>query len=140
MDIIPKLIRPTPPGSTRLTRSSKAAGVEKFNSQSESTSGAQSHQASSAFGIRALDGLFLNLQERGRSQQQAIDYGNTLLDELEKLRLMLLDGSISAPQLQRLNQILKQKPDFALPEELQELLQEIEIRTAVEIAKLERDL
>lgn len=94
--------------------------------------------------IGSIDAL-LALQEVGDAtvgggggRQQQEQHGHDLLDRLEELRWALLDGCVSRGLLQRIDQILAQRPAAGADPRIEALLDEIELRAAVELAKLER--
>lgn len=70
--------------------------------------------------------------------RKTIERGNELLDELEKIRDGLLFGGISVGRLQRVAQMLAKKEVIIQDPQLAEIMEEIEIRAAVELAKLGR--
>ncbi|MAR56816.1 MAG: flagellar assembly protein FliX [Rickettsiales bacterium] len=71
-------------------------------------------------------------------RQQAFKQARLTLDELEKLRDGLLLGSIPVSLLHRIEDLVaKQRPLITDPA-LTELLNHIELRAAVELAKLEK--
>ncbi len=80
----------------------------------------------------------LSLQEapnQKKEAQEAINYGNQLLDLLDQLRIDILTGSISPVRAQNMIQNLKKNHSISDPH-LKNTLQEIELRIEVEIAKL----
>jgi hypothetical protein len=92
--------------------------------------------ASPVFGIDAL----LSLQgiggDGGGGGRRAIAYGNEILDRLELLRLDILDGRIPAGRLEELAQVLRSGRSTVVDERLSALLDEIELRAEIELAKL----
>lgn len=69
-------------------------------------------------------------------KRQALDRGNDILDELEKFRDGLLMGTLSVEAIKRAYEISqRQKLDVEDPK-LEFLVNEIEVRAAVELAKL----
>lgn len=64
--------------------------------------------------------------------------GEDLLDELEQLRLGLLSGTLPRAQLVRLNRLLAERREQIHDPRLAAIVAEIELRAAVELAKLER--
>lgn len=75
------------------------------------------------------------LQDSG-SKRRAVVRGNEILDKLEDLRAALLSGSIPKSKLIELAQSLRVKREPGLDEKLNQLLDEIELRAEVELAKL----
>ncbi len=74
-------------------------------------------------------------QEGRKSARQ---YGQFLLDRLDEIRLAFLEGSIPKDQLARLAQTVRQRRQRSDDPRLNEILDEIELRAEVEIAKLTR--
>ena len=65
-------------------------------------------------------------------------YGDTILDQLEEIRLSLLLGDLPKAKLEALSTIIsRQKQAFKDPH-LKEILLEIELRARVELAKFDR--
>ncbi|MBM3655133.1 MAG: flagellar assembly protein FliX [Alphaproteobacteria bacterium] len=71
-------------------------------------------------------------------RKSARQYGHFLLDRLEDIRLALLAGAIPKDQLARLAQTVRQRRERSDDPRLNEILDEIELRVEVEIAKLTR--
>jgi hypothetical protein len=76
--------------------------------------------------------------ERSAERRHAIAWGDALLDQLAAVRASLLDGQLGAATLRRLGQLLGESRDRIDDAGLAAVLDEIEIRAAVELAKLER--
>ena len=70
-------------------------------------------------------------------RRRAVRRGHDLLERLEELRLGLLDGSVPLASLRRLRLDLVRSEPVDEPV-LREVLAAIELRAAVELAKLER--
>ena len=75
----------------------------------------------------------------GRSRGLLKQYGDDLLDSLDEFRLAILTGAISKDRLTELAQKLRQKRQDSDDPRLNEILDEIELRAEVEVAKLTRD-
>ena len=67
-------------------------------------------------------------------------YGDDLLNRLDDLRLAILDGVLSKDKLTELVHNLRQKRQNSDDPKLNEIINEIELRAEVEVAKLTRDL
>lgn len=65
-------------------------------------------------------------------------FGNDVLDHLDDLRLGILEGRVSKERLTALARMLREKRDQADDPRLNALINEIELRAEVEIAKLTR--
>ena len=86
-------------------------------------------------------GSLLTLQEMPEdelSNRKAIMHSKTTLETLEKLRHSLLMGSVPAHVLHDLNRMVNSQRHLAVDPKLKEILDDIELRAAVELAKLEK--
>lgn len=87
-----------------------------------------------------LEGLLALQQEAPHSRaavKEQIRHGEALLASLDRLRLALLAGTVSAAEAHRLTQTLRQtRPGFVKDPALAAILDDIETRAAVELAKL----
>ncbi|NQU60538.1 MAG: flagellar assembly protein FliX [Rhodospirillales bacterium] len=75
----------------------------------------------------------------GRSKGLLKQFGNDILDSLDELRLAILTGAISKEKLQGLAKKLREKRQLSDDPRLNEIIDEIELRAEVEVAKLTRD-
>ena len=96
--------------------------------------------ASALNSLNSVNSLFA-LQEvsedfdgNAKSQKKAFE----MLDYLEDIRLGLLTGDISVDLLNRLGDLTKNWREKYTDPKLQSIIEEIELRSAVELAKLER--
>ena len=76
----------------------------------------------------------------GRSKGLMFQYGEDILGRLDELRLAILGGVLSKDKLAELAQALRQKRKLSDDPKLNEIIEEIELRAEVEVAKLTRDL
>lgn len=72
------------------------------------------------------------LAERRRARVR----GETILQRLDEIRLGLLAGTIPVGRLKELARLVRDHRDHVMDPELREVLNEIELRAAVELAKL----
>lgn len=132
-------------GAKKASSSHAASGVgfSSFLGEADGVS-----EASSAMGTAAVGGIEALLaaqsvgdatDERGR-RKRAAARGNSLLDRLEDLRLAILEGSVPKSRLIELAQMLRERREEGLPEDLAAVLDEIELRAEVELAKLSRNI
>jgi hypothetical protein len=84
--------------------------------------------------ILALQGAPDSTERRAR--QRAIQRGDAMLDDLEQIRLGLLLGSIPRARLEQLAQLVRARREQVDDPKLMAILDEIELRAAVELAKL----
>ncbi len=75
-----------------------------------------------------------------KSRDQAKQYGEGLLDRLESIREGLLIGAISKDQLMELAQTMRQQRRKTEDPRLNQIIDEIELRAEVELAKLTRGI
>lgn len=130
-------------GSVSSTRkSSKAQSVDSdfssFLEGTESSSAAAVGGPSSVSGIESLlaaQSVGDALQDSGKKRKAAA-HANDILDKLEDLRVAILTGAIPKHKLIELAQTLRERREMGLDEELNQILDEIELRAEVELAKL----
>ncbi len=70
-------------------------------------------------------------------RRQAVLRATDILDELQQLRLGLLTDSVPRQRLQRLTKLLRDRPGGYADPQLDSIVADIEVRAAVELAKLE---
>ncbi len=88
----------------------------------------------------AIDGLFV-LQEVAdelNGRRRAVARGDKLLDRLEELRLGLMAGTLPRTQLEALRHLAREHGPTVDDPKLAAILSDIELRVAVELAKLDR--
>jgi hypothetical protein len=98
---------------------------------------AQSAAPAGSSPVQALNAL-LAVQEvddatqgRGRARRRA----ESLLDRLEELRVAIMLGEVSLDQLERLAEVMAERREQVDDPKLAQIINEIEIRAAVELAK-----
>ncbi len=125
--------------STRARRDVRAGGDGR-NFADEIPGEVATTQTSAPSTLSSVDGLFL-LQEVGDEatgrRRRAAARGTALLDRLDDLRIALLSGSLPRNQLEQLRHLAREQSDGGGDPQLAAILSEIELRVAVELAKLE---
>jgi hypothetical protein len=121
--------------------STAASGGDFAKALGESHAG-QSQQVSMSLSVSSLS-VVLAVQEtpdaaKGRAKQRARDRGMKMLDFLEEIRIGLLMGVIPKERLEQLAQMVRAKREQIDDPKLTAILDEIELRAAVELAKLSR--
>lgn len=71
-------------------------------------------------------------------RRRAIQRGRSLLDELDQVRTSLLDGHASTATIERLSGLLRTERPAVEDADLDAVLDEIELRAAVELAKRQK--
>lgn len=100
---------------------------------------AQAARASGLSGVMSVDAI-LALQEMGgplEAKRRAVRRAGRILDVLDDVKVSLLSGEMSADQLDRLRIALRDEREGTEDTKLEGVLDEIETRAAVELAKLE---
>ncbi|MBR1777132.1 MAG: flagellar assembly protein FliX [Alphaproteobacteria bacterium] len=123
----------------------KAASDSSFASFLEETDGLASSAVGAAAEVGGLEALLAAqsvgdaLQDGGKKRRAAA-HGNDVLDKLEDLRAAILTGSVPKAKLIELAQTLRVKREAGLDDELNQILDDIELRAEVELAKLSRSV
>ncbi|MBX2831438.1 MAG: flagellar assembly protein FliX [Rhodospirillales bacterium] len=132
-------------GGTSRKKSSGSSGggggfadaMRSVGSAGEAGGSAGVHSSGS---VSALDAL-LALQQSGDAldspKKAAVLRAKSLLEQLESVRDGLLSGAISGPRLQQLVELMDQQRETIDDPELSAVLDEIDLRARVELAKLE---
>ena len=123
-------------------RSARPAGGEGFRLPTAAPAAGPSQSAgvsasSAMMGVEAL----LTLQDVGgplERRRRAVGRASRLLDVLEGLKIALLEGQITGADLDRLQRAIREQRSATDDPRLEGLLDEIETRAAVELAKLEQ--
>lgn len=127
-----------------VTKKTQTKKTSKASFKSAIQDGGEVHEESAtqqAAAPQGLDALFLCLDQPSKNpKKQALEQGHTILDILGNIRNGLLQGNLSANTLNDLKAVLQIDVSELQDNspELQELIQEIQTRAAVELAKLER--
>jgi hypothetical protein len=129
-------------GQTSGPKAARAGGGEGFRlpSASETAGPAQSAQVTSSAAVMGVEAL-LTLQDIGgpmERRRRAVGRAGKLLDVLDQVKIALLGGELSTADLQRLDRALKEQRMATDDPRLEGLLDEIETRARVELAKLEQ--
>lgn len=116
-----------------------AAGGFSLPDVSGAADAAPTARATSVVGVGSIDAL-LALQEVGgplERRRKAVRRAGVILDVLDEVKLALLEGGVPPAALERLVAAVRLERGGADDPRLQGLLDEIETRAAVEMAKLE---
>ncbi|MET3524990.1 flagellar assembly regulator FliX [Phenylobacterium koreense] len=129
-------------GSTGGSGKARPAGGDGFHlNQAPAAAGAaQVARAAGVAGVMSVDAI-LALQDIGgplERKRRAVSRAGRILDVLEDVKIALLSGEVSLNDLQRLQQAVHDERLSTDDERLESVLNEIETRAAVELAKLER--
>lgn len=116
-----------------------SGGGEVFRVGGDSPA-ARAETSGAASALSGVDAL-LALQAVGDDSQAGprLRHGHVLLDLLEDLRIGLLGGGVSPVKLDHLLDSLRRRPARIDGEGVEDVLDEIELRARVELAKLGRE-
>lgn len=133
--------RPAAPAkrSEKTGKSQSAKFSQHLKPETEAVAG-----PTAAGPVSAVDAL-LALQEvddstTGQSKSRARKWGHDMLDQLERLRIGIVDGVVPRADLERIAQSIERQRVRTDDPLLEVILDEIELRAKVELAKLDRDL
>lgn len=106
-------------------------------------SGTESAEAAQTTGgVGPVNGIFAVEQTQDatdhRSRGLMMEYGNDLIDQLDRIRMGLVAGAISKDRLQDIAKRLRERKITSDDPQLNDLIQDVELRVEVEIAKLTR--
>ena len=127
-----------------VKRSEKAARTKSSKFSQHLKSGQDSVTGvAGAAPMSAVDSL-LSLQEvedstTGQSRSRSRKWGNDVLDDLERLRIGIISGVVPRADLERIAASVEQRRTQTDDPALESILDEIELRAKVELAKLERE-
>ena len=132
-----KVTGPSGPSSPQGARPTRASGG--FAVPTTATAGAVG-AAGSAPGVSGVPGVSALMALQGvedvtERRRRAIRRGGGLLDRLEELKLALLEGEAGDGALERLSRTLREDRPIDADAGLNNLLDQIDLRAAVELAK-----
>ena len=89
--------------------------------------------------VASVDHLFVlqEISDATMGRRRAVKRGTAMLDRLDDLRLALLTGAVPRAQLETIRSLARDRLPVDDPA-LAEILAEIDLRVAVELAKLDR--
>lgn len=136
---LPGTVGTTPLPPTLQTQESqhiKKKNSSKFKTHSQEPSPSHTPTSSQAFCVTALNSYLFEDSSQQERRKKQIQHGEDLLNQLDQLHQALLIGKISPQDLAILAHTLKSKPEKLEDPRLCDIIREIEIRVAVELAKL----
>ncbi|MFN3514089.1 MAG: flagellar assembly protein FliX [Phenylobacterium sp.] len=137
-----KVNGPSGIGSAAGPGKAKPASGGGFSLPSTATSSgaAQTAPAAATTSVMSVDAI-LALQDVGgplERRRRAVGRASRILDMLEDVKVGLLSGEVAPEHLEKLQAAVRDQRDATDDEKLEGVLNEIETRAAVEMAKLER--
>lgn len=126
-------------GVNKRRGAGNAGGFSDLLAASEAAESAAPSSASDVKATAAMSNLLAlqEISEEDVQRRKAISQGHSMLDELEKLRRQLLTGGVPAQTLADISRQLSLQKQQIMDPMLTAIIEDIELRTAVELAKLE---
>lgn len=135
----------------RITSNKPITGVQGKGAKKKASAGADqfapdmgaevAHSSQTAGGaaIQGMDALLAlqEVDERAERRSRATRHGHSLLDTLESVKTDLLAGQVSEDRLELLASQVASRPPSG-DQQIDSVLEEIELRVKVELAKLGR--
>jgi len=134
-----KVTGPKSASSVSSTKRRAGAGGEGFSVEVPSGGTSSVAATGAASAVTSVDAI-LALQSVGdfsEAKKKATERAFTMLDVLDDLKLSLLDGGIPRAKLIALMDVLQSRRESTHDNRLEAMLDEVETRAAVELAKLE---
>jgi hypothetical protein len=116
--------------------SAAASGTFSLGGVAQAAPAAQASATAAVSSVQAL----IALQEVGgplERRRRAMSRAGRILDVLDEMKVAMLDGSLSTASLDRLTRAVRDQREATDDPALESVLDEIEMRAAVEMAKLE---
>ena len=119
--------------------SSGSRGVKSSNFDSLLISEQKIDPVASTNRISSVDAVvgMQEITDDNKDERGAKNRANLILDKLEDIRMGLLLGQIPKSKLEELSKILKVARDNTVDSKLLEIIDDIELRAKIELAKLE---
>ena len=118
----------------------RKTGSENFADYLSTGGVSKQDQVQATAAMTSADAIFaaqmVQDEEERQIRQKLVKKGNTLLKNLEEIREGLLIGEIPKEKLIEISRFVKEKDIQSSDPKLQEIMQEIELRVEVELAKL----
>lgn len=136
-----KVTGPTGVGSTGGAGKARQVGGSGFSLPSTGgpTGISQTGPAAGVGGVFGVEAL-LAMQDVGgplERRRRAVGRASRILDVLDEMRASLLGGDLSPDEMERLRRAVRDQREATDDPKLEAVLDEIETRAAVELAKLE---
>jgi Class II flagellar assembly regulator len=134
------------PSSTQAAQNARRAGgvvAPGFMLPNNETGGAAAQQKAAPLSNLSNIGALLSLQTQDdpiERRKRATRRSNSLLDQLDQIRVSILSGGVSRDQVTALATTLREYRDEIDDAGLNAILDDVELRAEVELAKLERAL
>ena len=139
--VLMKIAGTGPINTPSVRRREKAQGAQGSGFASELSRGGETQGATVPSQLDSLSSLLAAQEvadEPKNGRKSAVDRAELLLDKLDQLRHGLLMGRVSGGQLTDLMNTVRGRQEQFVDPRIREVLDEIELRAAVELAKLRK--
>lgn len=129
------------PSKAEQKKAVKKTGASAFDAALDAASDVEETPKASPVMPTSPIGTMLALQEIGSDEfarKANVQKGHMSIDALENLRDALLSGNLTTSHVKRLQTVVDQQRELIDDPALNAILDDIELRAAVELAKLER--
>lgn len=137
-----KINGPGAPAAPSAARRSSGVAAEGFRLSSPGAAGSAAAAArpAGAAGVASLGALLALQDVEGplERRRRSVGRAGRILDRLDELKLSLLEGGATAGRLQALSQAVRDQRAMTDDPGLESVLDAVELRAAVELAKYER--
>jgi hypothetical protein len=129
----------TPASGPKAARGGAGEGGFRVAGGSGPTASTPTSSTSGVAGIMGVEALLAlqDVESPTERRRRSVRRAGRLLDELDDIKIALLGGDLSQVQLERLGRAIREQRAATEDPKLEALLDEIETRAAVELAKLE---
>jgi hypothetical protein len=121
-------------------KAGKVGTGENFSDYLRTGSTTNSNNIQATTAMTSADAIFaaqmVDDETERQARQETVKKGRKMLEHLEEIRQGLLVGEISKDKLIEISRFVKQQDINVNDEKLKEIMQEIELRVEVELAKL----
>jgi len=127
-------------GGAKAAGTSRSGGGFSLPATGAAGSAAGVARTGGVAGVGSLDALLAMQDVEGplERRRRAVGRAGRILDVLDEVKLALIDGQVSSTSLDRLMRAVREERQNTDDGRLEGVLNEIETRAAVEVAKLER--
>jgi len=133
-------VKATKTSSSKKSSNSSSSGAFAAELRGHMEGAGTSNSVSASVGVTDVTAIIaaqsISEDEIKQSRKRAFNRANDLLDGLDEIRDSLLFGSISKDRLINIAKSVRERTENCKDEKLQEILDEIELRVEVELAKL----
>ena len=126
--------------TSKKTKSGSSSGGADFSSMITDTAG-EAEKTAAAHSISRVDGLFALQAAEDPTERAArnrmVSRAGDILSELDRIRMALLNGNVSVSHIENIIRLIGVNRERVEDPELIYVLDEIDLRAQVELAKLE---